>query len=178
MKHNAKAVQTVYNLFEQSPGREFCETARAYKAGVLARVHDNSSILKDVVKIDSNIEKNDHRKFRDQFWKIYGLKKLELIRPLAADHGMTVHQLACKWLLMDPALTSITGTLLNEHEIKEACEATDKPNLTKAELDQLAVNYAKDWDLGPDAHPCNLKSSSDPSGAVRSQYIPPPVFVA
>jgi aryl-alcohol dehydrogenase-like predicted oxidoreductase len=178
MKHNAKAVQTVYNLFEQSPGREFCETARAYKAGVLARVHDNSSILKDVVKIDSNIEKNDHRKFRDQFWKIYGLKKLELVRPLAAAHGMTVHQLACKWLLMDPALTSITGTLLNEHEIKEACESTDKPNLTRAELEQLAVDYAKDWDLGPEAHPCNLKSSKDPSGQVRSQYIPPPVFVA
>jgi aryl-alcohol dehydrogenase-like predicted oxidoreductase len=178
MKHDAKAVQTVYNLFEQSPGREFCETARAYKAGVLARVHDNSSILKDVVKIDSNLEKNDHRKFRDQFWKIYGLKKLELVRPLAAAHGMTVHQLACKWLLMDPALTSITGTLLNEHEIKEAAESTDKPNLTKAELEQLARDYAKDWDLGPDAHPCNLKSSKDPSGQVRSQYIPPPVFVA
>ena len=178
MKHDAKAVQTVYNLFEQSPGREFCETARAYKAGVLARVHDNSSILKDVVKIDTNIDKNDHRKFRDQSWKIYGLKKLELIRPLAVAHGMTVHQFACKWLLMDPALTSITGTLLNEHEIKEAAESTDKPNLTKAELEQLARDYAKDWDLGPDAHPCNLKSSKDPSGQVRSQYIPPPVFVA
>src|SRR5690349_12318720 len=89
MKHGAKAVQTVYNLFEQSPGREFCETARAYKAGVLARVHDNSSILKDVVKIDTNIDQNDHRKFRDQSWKIYGLKKLELIRPLAAAHNMT-----------------------------------------------------------------------------------------
>ncbi|HEY7117717.1 MAG TPA: aldo/keto reductase [Tepidisphaeraceae bacterium] len=178
MKHDAKAVQTVYNLFEQSPGREFCETARAYKAGVLARVHDNSSILKDVVKIDTNIDKNDHRKFRDQSWKIYGLKKLELVRPLAVAHGMTVHQLACKWLLMDPALTSITGTLLNEHEIKEAAESTDKPNLTKQEMEQLAKDYAADWNLGPDAHPCNLKSSKDPSGQVRSKYIPPPVFVA
>src|SRR5437762_5927132 len=37
--HNAKAVQTVFNLFEQNPGREFCELAHAYKAGVLARVH-------------------------------------------------------------------------------------------------------------------------------------------
>jgi aryl-alcohol dehydrogenase-like predicted oxidoreductase len=178
MKHGAKAVQTVYNLFEQSPGREFCETARAYKAGVLARVHDNSSILKDVVKIDTNIDQNDHRKFRDQSWKIYGLKKLELVRPLAAAHGMTVHQLACKWLLMDPALTSITGTLLNEHEIREAAESTDKPNLTKSELEQLARDYAADWNLGPEAHPCNLKSSTDPSGQTRSQYIPPPVFVA
>ena len=52
MDHGAKAVQTVYNLFEQAPGREFCEVARAYQAGVLARVHDNSGILKGKMKMD------------------------------------------------------------------------------------------------------------------------------
>jgi len=178
IEHNAKAVQTVYNLFEQHPGCEFCETARSQHAGVLARVHDNSSILKDVVKIDTTIDKNDHRKFRDQSWKIYGLKKLELVRRYATDHGMTVHQLACKWLLMEPGLTSITGTLLNEHEIKEAAESTEKPNLTRAELQQLAEDYARDWNLGPEAHPCDLKSSVDPKGTVRSSYVPSPVLIA
>ena len=178
MEHDAKAVQTVYNLFEQAPGREFCEVARAYKAGVLARVHDNSSILKDVVKIDTEISGSDHRKFRDQSWKVYGIKKVELIRPIAQRHRMTIHQLACKWLLMDPALTSITGTFLNEKEIQEACEAVGKPDLTREEMNQLAADYAKDWNLGPEAHPCDLKSSTDPSGRVRSSYVPPPVFVA
>jgi aryl-alcohol dehydrogenase-like predicted oxidoreductase len=171
-------VQTVFNLFEQNPGREFCEVARSQKAGVLARVHDNSSILKDVVKIDTTIEQNDHRKFRDQAWKIYGLKKLELVRHYASDHGMTVHQLACKWLLMDPALTSITGTFLNEHEIREAAESTEKPNLTRDEMVQIAHDYADDFDLGPEAHPCDLKSSVDPSGKIRSSYVPPPVLIA
>ncbi len=178
LHHNAKAVQTVYNLFEQNPGREFCEVARSQHAGVLARVHDNSSILKDVVKIDTTIGKDDHRKFRDQAWKVYGLKKLDLVRQYAADHGMTVHQLACKWLLMDPVLTSITGTLLNEREIKEAAESTDKPNLSKAELEQITADYARDWGLGDEAHPCDLKSSIDPSGKVRSGYVPPPVLIA
>ena len=59
---------------------------------MLARVHDNSSILKDIVKIDTTIGENDHRKFRDQHWKVYGLKKLELVRHYASDHGMTVHE--------------------------------------------------------------------------------------
>ena len=127
---------------------------------MLARVHDNSSILKDVVKIDTNIGENDHRKFRDQAWKIYGLKKLELVRHYATDHGMTVHQLACKWLLQQPGLTSITGTFLNENEIKEACESTDKPDLSVAELNQLTADYASDWNLGAEAHPCDLKSST------------------
>src|SRR5207248_4840648 len=134
LDHGAKAVQTVFNLFEQDPGREFCEVARATRGGVLARVHDNSSILKDVVKIDTTIEQNDHRKFRDQSWKIYGLKKLELIRHYASDHGMTVHQLACKWLLQQQNLTSITGTFLNEKEIQEAAESCEKPDFDRAEL--------------------------------------------
>ncbi|HEX4055192.1 MAG TPA: aldo/keto reductase [Tepidisphaeraceae bacterium] len=177
-RHNAKAVQTVYNLFEQDPGREFCETARAMQAGVLARVHDNSSILKDKVRIDTEISANDHRKFRDQAWKVYGLKKLELVRHYASDHGMTVHQLACKWLLMDSALTSITGTFLNEEEIREAAESADKPALAKAEMLQLAEDYARDWGLGNEAHPCDLKSSAAPGGSVRSSYVPPPVLLA
>ena len=178
LDHNAKAVQTVFNLFEQDPGREFCEVARATKAGVLARVHDNSSILKDTVKLDTEIAGSDHRKFRDQAWKIYGLKKLELVRHYAADHGMNVHQLACKWLLQQGGLTSITGTFLNEREIKEAAESTDKPNLSMQELRQIADDYARDWGLGPEAHPCDLKSSSDPSGKVRSSYVPSPVLMA
>jgi aryl-alcohol dehydrogenase-like predicted oxidoreductase len=176
--HNAKAVQTVFNMFEQNPGREFCETAHAYKAGVLARVHDNSSILKDVVKIDTTIDKNDHRQFRDQSWKIYGLKKLELVRHYAGDHGMTVHQLACRWLLQQPALTSITGTLLNEHEIKEAAESVAKPKLSMQELQQIAEDYARDFGLGSEAHPCDLKSSTDPSGRVKSGYVPSPVLIS
>jgi aryl-alcohol dehydrogenase-like predicted oxidoreductase len=169
--HNAKAVQTVYNLFEQNPGREFCETARATGAGVLARVHDNSGILKDKVRLDSQISQNDHRKFRDRAWKVYGLKKLELVRHYASDHGMTVHQLACKWLLMEPALTSITGTFLNEEEIGEAAESVDKPPLSAAEMRQLAEDYARDWGLGDEAHPCDLKSSTSPSGTVPSGYV-------
>jgi len=176
--HGAKAVQTVFNMFEHNPGREFCETAMAQKAGVLARVHDNSSILKDKVKADTTIDANDHRKFRDEAWKIYGLKKLELVRPYAAKYGMTVHQLACKWLLMHPSLTSITGTLLDEAEIAEACEAVNKPNLSADEMRQIASDYARDWNLGAEAHPCDLKSSTDPSGRVRSGYVASPVLTA
>jgi aryl-alcohol dehydrogenase-like predicted oxidoreductase len=178
LKYNCKAVQTVFNLFEQHPGREFCETAHATKAGVLARVHDNSSILKDAVKIDTTLDPNDHRKFRDQAWKIYGLKKLELIRHYATDHGMNVHQLACKWLLQQPALTSITGTFLNEKEIAEACESVDKPNLSRDELQQMSEDYSRDWNLGAEAHPCDLKSSTNPEGKVRSGYVPSPVLIA
>jgi hypothetical protein len=79
---------------------------------------------------------------------------------------------------MDPVLTSITGTLLDETEIKEAVAATKMPDLTADEMLWLAQDYAKDFGLGEPAHPCDLKSSTDPSGRVRSGYVPPPVLIA
>ena len=51
-------------------------------------------------------------------------------------------------------------------------------HLTQAELNELHDNYVRDWNLGPEAHPCDLKSSTDPSGTVRSTYVPPPVLIA
>jgi aryl-alcohol dehydrogenase-like predicted oxidoreductase len=169
LKYNAQAVQTVFNLFEQHPGREFCELAISQHAGMLARVHDDRSILKGAVRLDSDSE---------PAWKVFGLKKLERVRKYADAHGMTTHQLACKWLLQQRGLTSITATLLNEQEITEAAESVAKPGLTQAELNEIAQDYAKDWHLGQEAHPCNLKSSVTPRGEVRSSYVPPPVIIA
>ena len=177
--YDAKAVQTVYNLFEQHPGYEFCEMARATKAGVLARVQDNSGVLKDAIKPDMRMSGNDHRKFRDASWKTYGPQKVERIRHIARAHDMTIHQLACKWLLQaNPTLTAITATLLDEREIEEVCASVHKPDLTIDELNELRELYQGDFGLPAEAHPCDLKSSVDPSGKVRSSYVPPPVMIA
>ena len=52
------------------------------------------------------------------------------------------------------------------------------PDLTGQEMAQLADDYAKDFGLGDPAHPCDIKSSIDPSGRVRSNYVPAPVLIA
>lgn len=178
-EYDAKAVQTVYNLFEQHPGYEFCEMARATKAGILARVQDNSGVLKDAVKPDMKLADSDHRKFRDANWRTFGPQKVEKIRHIARAHDMTMHQLACKWLLQaNPSLCAITATLLNEREIDEVCGAVEKSDLTIDELNELARGYRSDFGLPPEAHPCDLKSSVEASGTVRSGYVPPPVLLA
>jgi aryl-alcohol dehydrogenase-like predicted oxidoreductase len=177
--YNAKAVQTVYNLFEQHPGYELCEMAKATRAGILARVQDNSGVLKDIIKPDMKMSADDHRKFRDTNWKTYGPRKVEKIRHIAEAHDMTIHQLACKWLIQaNPTLSAITATLLDEKEIAEVCASLAKSDLTLDELNELARGYQSDFGLGPDAHPCDLKSSTSPTGTVRSTYVPPPVLLA
>jgi len=58
------------------------------------------------------------------------------------------------------------------------CDALAKSDLTREELRELSEGYNSDFNLPPEAHPCDLKSSTDPSGRVRSTYVPPPVLIA
>ena len=153
--------------------------ARATKSGILARVQDNSGVLKDVIRADMQIAENDHRKFRDANWKTYGPQKVEKIRHIARRHAMTIHQLACKWLVQaNPTLTAITATLLDEKEIAEVSDALGKSDLTREELRELNEGYDNDFGLPPEAHPCDLKSSATPTGTIRSGYVPSPVLIA
>ena len=177
-RHGAQAVQTVYNLLEQHPGRELGEVCASSGAGLLARVQDNSGVLKEAVQEDTQLAQSDHRKFRDQPWRKYGPRKVDMIRPIAEGHGMTVHQLACKWLLQQEAVTSITATMTSDAEIAELAAVPALPDLTDAELDQLRAWYDDDFGLGDEAHPCDLKSSVTESGKTRSQYAPPPTVLA
>lgn len=178
--HGAQAVQTVYNYLEQHPGRELCEMAESTGAGVMARVQDNSGVLKGVIQADTKLSQSDHRKFRDMPWRIYGPQKVEKIRPIFEKHDMTVHQFACKWLLQSsPALTSITATLLDEAEIEEVVAAAEMPDLSAEEMKQLHDLYERDFDLPAESHACDLKSSvAGDEGKVRSDYVAPPTMVA
>jgi aryl-alcohol dehydrogenase-like predicted oxidoreductase len=178
LEHDAKIVQTVFDLFEQDPGREFCQTAKATRSGVLARMNDNVLALADPNRIDSKADANDDRNIHDPSSNVSGLKKLERVRHYATNHDMTVRQLLYKWLLQQPALTSISRTFRNEDEIREACQAVDKPAISRAEMEQISRDYSRDWNLGDEAHPRDLNSSTDPSGKVRSGYIAPPVLIA
>ena len=179
-EHGAQAVQTVYNYLEQHPGRELCEMAESTRAGVMARVQDNSGVLKDVVKADTKLSQSDHRKFRDAAWRVYGPQKVEAARRIFGRYGFTSHQFACKWLLQQDGLATITATLLDEAEVAEVCDAAGMPDLTAEDLRELHDLYEQDFDLPAESHACDLKSSASDreDGRVRSEYVAPPTLVA
>ena len=56
----------------------------------------------------------DHRKFRPQGWVAAGREKLELMRPYAQRHGVSMLQLACAWNLAQPAVRCVAPTLIQE----------------------------------------------------------------
>jgi len=179
LQRDAAVVQTVFNMYEQAPGREFCEVAaERQNGGVIARVPTNSGILDEEFKsTDHKFPDWDHRKFRDRNWLIYGLKKNDIIRPMAQKLGLSIRQFATKWLVHWPTLVSIEPNLLNLDDVKEFASACDGSTLPQDVFDEVQRLYERDFDLGDDAHPCDMKSSTAESGAVRSDYQPPNVSV-
>lgn len=162
-------VQTVFNMLEQHPGREFCEIAAETKtAGIIARVPHSSGILQDIYTADMKF--TDHRAFRDKNWLIYGLKKVEALRHIQKAHNCTMGQLALKWLLTWPAMSSVQPNIMNEADLREFAAACDGDKFTPAEMAEVQQLVESDFNFGPDAHACDLKSSVDPSGATRSNY--------
>lgn len=162
-------VQTVYNLYEQDPGKTLGQLADSRGCGVLARVPTNSGILDDEFQSPDHVfGPNDHRKFRDRNWLVYGLKKNDMVRPVAAELGLSLRQFAFRWLMQQPGMMSIEPNMLTIEDVQEFANAADAPAIGGDVLAQLDELYADDFGLGEAAHPCDVKSSTAESGAIRS----------
>jgi len=174
----ADVVQTVFNLYEQAPGRELCEIVAAQgKGGIIARVPTNSGMLDDEFKSpDHQFESWDHRKFRDRDWLVYGIKKNDIVRPMAAKLGLSLRRFAIKWLASVPGMLAVEPNILNADDLAEYASACDGSTLDADLLAELQTLYDTDFGLGAGAHPCDIKSSVADEGKVRSQYVRPPTF--
>jgi len=175
-ERGASVVQTVFNLYEQDPGRELLELAETLgRGGVIARVPTNSGILdEEFESADHVFPSHDHRKFRDRDWLEFGLAKNEVIRPMARSLGCSLRELAFRWLAAFPALVSIEPNILSARDLATFARAADAEPVPEAMRRSLEALYGVDFHLGPRAHPCDLKSSIVPGGSVRSAYQPPP----
>src|SRR5690606_26066363 len=111
------------------------------RGGVLVRVPTNSGMLDEEFKSpDHRFPDWDHRKFRDRNWLIYGLKKNEMIRPMAQELGLSIRQLATRWLAHWPTVSSIEPNLLYLSDVEEyaaACDGQGLPQEIFARIQEL-----------------------------------------
>jgi aryl-alcohol dehydrogenase-like predicted oxidoreductase len=99
---------------EPWPGELVLGAAAAHDVGVITRVVDYGGLFHDDVLPGHEFAAHDHRKFRPDGWVQAGREKLELMRPLAERHGLTMLQLACAWNLAQPAVRCVAPTLIQE----------------------------------------------------------------
>ncbi len=159
------AVQTVFNLFEQEPGRHFIDTIRetGSDTSVIARVPHSSGLLNEQVTPDTVLEDGDHRAHRPTEWYEAGWEKVEAIRFLETpdDGSRTLSQAAIRWLLAHEEVASVTPTFRDGDDIAEWSAASEVAPISDAEYDRLEALYANNFGVDRDDGMDALRTSVD-----------------
>jgi aryl-alcohol dehydrogenase-like predicted oxidoreductase len=137
---NVQTVQIIYNIFRQRPADLFFLEARRKQVGVLARVPLASGLLTGKFTLESTFPEDDHRNFNregeafdrgETFAGVdfeSGVRAAEALRAYKPE-GMSMAQMALRWILMDDAVTcAIPGAKRPAH-IDDNTAAADLPPL-------------------------------------------------
>jgi aryl-alcohol dehydrogenase-like predicted oxidoreductase len=144
------SVQTVYNLLERDPGRDFMAAAAVHGVGVIARVPTSSGLLDDNLTLETTFGPGDHRRHRPREWLVEGLQKIDRIRFLCdPETGRTMAQAALRYILAQPQMTVVIPTITNRAELHEYAGAAEVPDLTGDELARVAELYERNFDVAP-----------------------------
>ncbi len=140
-KKNVAAIQTVYNILEQTPGNELIVKAEKQNVGILVRVPDASGILTGKVKAETVIPSNDHRKDRKQEWRQEALRKVEQLRPIAERNGLSIIEFAIKFILSKKSMASVLPTVVSVEEIESFASISDGKYLNSSDMKEIDDLY-------------------------------------
>lgn len=142
------AIHIIYNILEQHPGEDFV-LHTPDTCGVMVRVPHSSGMLEGRYTADTQFAPNDHRRHRPRTWLIEGVQKIETLRFLERDYGMTLGQASIKWLTSHPKVTTVLPNIYDEGQLKEFAEASDKPELSAADLVRIRDLYEQNFGVTP-----------------------------
>ena len=148
-KRNITCLQTVYNILEQDPARDFMQAAERHNVGIMVRVPDASGLLTGKVNADTKFDKNDHRSFRKQDFIIEAMQKIENMRPLASSKGWSITELAIKFILSHKQISIILPTVVSIEEIELFTSLSDGRYLNSTEIAKMEEMYEKNFYVEP-----------------------------
>jgi len=141
---NLSAVQTVYNILEQTPGNELMKKAEEKNVGILVRVPEASGILTGKVNADTKFDDNDHRSVRKREWLKASLEKVEQFRPIAERNGLNITEFAMKFMMTKKGFTTVLPTMISEEEIVNYAEMSDGKYISDSDMKEVDELY-KSW---------------------------------
>ncbi len=138
---NLSAVQTVYNLFEQTPGRELLDNAGKKNVGIFVRVPDASGVLTGEMKtmedVDKKIGDDDHRSVRKKEWFKRAFEKVEEVMHIGKQYEYDIMQLSMKFILSKKAITSIIPTFGSIEDIESFVSISDGEYLKTKDIEEI-----------------------------------------
>ena len=151
---NVQTVQIIFNIFRQRPIDLFFREAERRKVGILARLPLSSGMLTGKMTQSSTFQEGDHRQgnrqgewfdrgetFSGLDYEI-GLQAVEELRALVPV-GMTLTQMALRWILMWPAVTCAIPGAKRPDQVEENVKAADLPELSEETMNQVRALYER-----------------------------------
>jgi aryl-alcohol dehydrogenase-like predicted oxidoreductase len=142
------ALQTVFNLLEQEPGRTFAGNTRVRtgEVSLLCRVPHASDTLSGKITRDTVFPPGDHRAHRNSDNMLDNFEKAARLSFLwEPGTGRTMGQAAIAGILANPSFASVLPTVLSIAEIREYARASDLP-LTGDEAQRVDELWSRNFD--------------------------------
>jgi aryl-alcohol dehydrogenase-like predicted oxidoreductase len=156
-----QSVQIIFNIFRQRPADIFFDLAQQKQVAILARVPLASGLLSGKMTRQTSFPADDHRNF-NRYGESFdvgetfagvdfesGLQAVEALRPLVPA-GMSMAQLALRWILMHPAVTTTIPSAKNPEQARQNAAAADLPLLSPKLMAEIQGIY--DQFVRPEVH--------------------------
>ncbi|HVB22676.1 MAG TPA: aldo/keto reductase [Ktedonobacteraceae bacterium] len=149
---NVQSVQIIFNMFRFKPAEQFFAAAREHQVGILARVPLASGLLTGKMRRDTQFAPTDHRNYNrhgeafdqgETFSGVdyeTGLQAVEELRPLVPS-GATLAQLALRWILMFPEVTTAIPGAKNPQQAEGNANAASLPPLSDTTMQRVREVY-------------------------------------
>jgi aryl-alcohol dehydrogenase-like predicted oxidoreductase len=131
-------VQVIYNIFDQSPEKELFGLCQRMNVGVLARVPLDEGGLTGRISPSSTFPPGD---FRNSYFR--GVRKGRVaervgrLSPLLGPEASTVAELALRFCLHHPAVSTVIPGMRSIRNVEANCAASDGRALSLSTLSQL-----------------------------------------
>ena len=149
---NVQSIQIIFNMFRFKPSEQFFAAAREHRVGILARVPLASGLLTGKFNSQTQFAANDHRMYNrhgeafdqgETFSGVdyeTGLQAVEALRPLVPQ-GATMAQLALRWILMFPEVTSTIPGAKSPEQAENNVKAAELPPLSDETMQRVREVY-------------------------------------
>ena len=149
------SLQVIFNIFRQKLLDELLPMAQEKNIGVIARLPLASGLLSGKFNANTQFDKTDHRNFNkdgqmfnvgETFAGIPFEKGVELAQAIKdkTPEGYSTAQMAMRWILDQPAITSIIPGASRAEQAKENAKVSGLPPLPQSLHDELRDFYQKD----------------------------------
>lgn len=138
IKMGYEALEYIYNMIEQYPGKTFLQ----YEIGHIVRVpHASDALIESKWPIVE--DKRLHRSFKNIIWIQSAVDSSKEMLEFAKSKGMKLSQLALKFVLANKNVSSVVPNITSVDELNEFLKIEDLADLAEEDLRYIESYYNK-----------------------------------